>query len=176
MRMKPMQLRALLIGENAQGSLNLIKRLEGYRCECRFVTSYQEARSLLKFQRFDLVLSPMRLRGSSLFPLVNQLEGSQITLFYFQAVEEGCWWLPALRSGRNCFGSCALRPSEFIVSLGQIMDEIQVGPPSLAEHKAPVASARQTSIATLSWSHTISVVATPVRAKDAEILKRCAAG
>lgn len=158
------QPRVLLIGENSQGCSHLIRHLEAYRCECRFVASYQEARSLLKFQRFDLALRPMRLHGRSLFSLVNQFEGSQLTLFYFQAVDEGCWWLPALRSGRNCFGSCALRPSEFITSLGQIMDDIQ-GSPSRFEHQLSVASIPQISIATLPWPNTKPVDAVPVRAK-----------
>lgn len=78
-KMNQMQTRALLIGESSQGSLHLMKHLEGYRCDCRCVTSYQEARSLLKVQRFDLVLSPIRLRESSLFPFVSKLEGPQIT-------------------------------------------------------------------------------------------------
>ena len=171
-KMKPVQTSVLLIGENSQGSSYLVKRLEGYRCECGFATSYQEACSLLKLQSFDLVLSPTRLRDSSLFPLVNQLEGSRTTLFFFQAAEESCWWLPALRSGRNCFGSCALRPNEFITSLGQIMGEIQADSPSLAEHKPRAASAPRTSMAALSGSNTISVVPMPVRARSVELLKR----
>ena len=171
-----MQTRALLIGENSQGPSYLIKRLEGYGCVCGFATSYQEACSLLKLQRFDLVLSPMRLRDSSLFPLVRQLEGSQITLFYFQAVEEGCWWLPALRSGRNCFGSCALRPNEFVTSLEQIMGEIQLGSRSRGEYQPPLASPPRGSIVPLPWAGTMPVAATPMRADYAELSKRKAAG
>ena len=117
--------RVLLIGENSQGSLHLIKRLEGRGCHCRFATSYQDAISLLSTQDFDLVLSPMRIDDSSVFPLIDLLERSRTTLFYFQAVEEGCWWLPTLRFGQKCFGSNALRPSEFIPSLDLVIDEIQ---------------------------------------------------
>lgn len=117
------QLRALLIGENSQGFSHLVKRLEEHGCKCRFVTSYQEASSQLGVEDFDLVLSPISLRDGSVFPLADLLEGSGTTLFYFQAVEESCWWLPALRSGQKCFGSSALRPSEFIASLPRILDE-----------------------------------------------------
>lgn len=115
----------------------MIKRLEVYRCECGFATSYPEARSLLKFESFDLVLSPMRLGDSSLFALVNLLEGSHTTLFYFQAVEEGCWWLPALQFGRKCFGSNALRPSEFFASLERVIDEIQARA-QIADESLPI--------------------------------------
>jgi hypothetical protein len=45
-------------------------------------------------------------------------------LFYSQPVEDGCWWLPALRHGQNCFGSSALRPSQFIAALDEAIEEI----------------------------------------------------
>src|ERR1019366_8592370 len=99
--------KALLIGENPQGSSYLAKRLQERGCECEFAGSYQEACWLLRAQDFDLVLSPMRLRGGSLFPLIDLLDGSGITLFYSHAVEDGWWWLPALRHGQKCFGSSA---------------------------------------------------------------------
>src|SRR5580692_12674935 len=97
----------LLIGENSQGSSHLVKHLQGHVFKCRFAASYQEAVSLISPQTFDLVLSPMRVRDNSIFPLMDLLERSCTTLFFFQAVEEGCWWLPALQFGRNCFGSYA---------------------------------------------------------------------
>ena len=96
--MEPRRPKALLIGESPQGSSHLAKRLQERGCECEFAVSYQEARSLLGAQHFDLVLSPMRLRDVSLFPLICLLDRSNITLFYFHAVEDGCWWLPALRA------------------------------------------------------------------------------
>ena len=116
--------KALLIGENHQGSSCLAKRLQRHGCESEFAASYQEACSLLGAQGFDLVLSPIRLRGHSAFPLVGLLDGSTTTLFYSQPVEDGCWWLPALRHGENCFGSSALRPSQFIAALDEAIEEI----------------------------------------------------
>jgi CheY-like chemotaxis protein len=117
--------KVLLIGENAQGSSYLAQRLQGRGFECCFATSYQEACSLLMAQGVDLVLSPMRLRDESLFPLMAFLDGSGITLFYYHAVEDGCLWLPALRRGQKCFGSSALRPSEFVSALDEVMEEIR---------------------------------------------------
>ena len=150
--MKTSEPRALLIGENSQGSSHLVKLLEGHGCECSFATSYQEACSLLGTQPFDLVLSPMRLRDCSVFPLVSLLDGSDVTLFYYQLVEDGCWWLPALRSGQKCFGSQALRPSEFVVSLNEVIAEIRSGSRVAAEDQPTLVSATQTSVATLSRS------------------------
>jgi hypothetical protein len=119
--------KAPLIGENPQGSSYLAKRLQKRGCGCEFAVTYQEACSLVKAQDFDLVLSPMRLRNDTLFPLIALLEGSRITLFYSHPVEDGCWWLPALRHGRHCFGSSALRPSEFVVALDEAIEEICFG-------------------------------------------------
>jgi CheY-like chemotaxis protein len=150
--MKARELRALLIGESCQGSAHLVKLLEGHGCECSFATSYQEACSLLGARPFDLVLSPIRLRDCSIFPLVGLLQGSGVTLFYFQLVEDGCWWLPALRSGRACFGSHALRPSEFVVSLNEIVAELRAGSRAPAENQPALASTTQTSVTTGSRS------------------------
>jgi hypothetical protein len=123
--MKAIELQALLIGESRQGSMHLEKRLESQGFKCSFIASYQTACSLLRLQSFDLILSPMRLRDSTVFPLINLLEGSNTTLFYFQTVEEGCWWLPAVRFGRKCFGSAALRSTEFISSLEEVIMEMR---------------------------------------------------
>lgn len=120
------QPRALLLGENSQGSSHLTKLLTGQGCLCEFANSYEQACSALTRDPFDLVLSPMRLRENSIFPLVSLLEGSGATLFYFQLVEDGCWWLPALRFGRRCFGSYALRPSEFTAVLKEIIGEVRM--------------------------------------------------
>jgi hypothetical protein len=117
--------RVLLIAEYAQGSSHMIKHLEERRCKCSFAASYQEAVALCDTQDFDLVLSPMRLGDASVFPLVSRLDGSGTYLFYYQSVEEGCWWLPALRDGQKCFGSDALRPSDFAIRLEQIIGDIR---------------------------------------------------
>ena len=116
---------ALLIGENPQGSSYFVTRLQGHGCECSFATSYQEACSSLQSHGFGLVLSPTKLRGITVFPLIELLEGSTVTLFYSHAVEQSCWWLPALRHGEKCFGSSALRPSEFVSVLDEVIAEIR---------------------------------------------------
>ena len=117
--------KALLIAEPPHGCSHLANRLQGHGCECSFATSYQEAYSSLQSHGFELVLSPTKLRGITVFPLIDLLEGSTVTLFYSHAVEQGCWWLPALRHGEKCFGSSALRPSEFVSVLDEVIAEIR---------------------------------------------------
>jgi hypothetical protein len=118
--------KALLIAENPHGCSYLANRLQGHGCECSFATCYQEACSSLQSHGFKLVLSPTKLRGITVFPLIDLLEGSTVTLFYFHAVEQSCWWLPALRHGEKCFGSSALRPSEFVSVLDEVIAEIRM--------------------------------------------------
>lgn len=117
--------KALLIGENPHGCWYLANRLHGHGCECSFAISYQEARSSLQAHDFELVLSPTKLWDITALPLIDLLEGSMVTLFYSHAVEQGCWWLPALRHGEKCFGSPALRPSEFVSVLDEVIAEIR---------------------------------------------------
>jgi hypothetical protein len=121
------QTSALLVSESSQGSGLLSSRLRARGCSCsRFASSVMEVWSQLREREFDLALSPLRLRDVTLFPLIDFLEGSRTSLFFFRPVEDGCWWLPALRFGKKCFGSDALRPSEFIASLDDLMDEIEL--------------------------------------------------
>ena len=138
----------LLVGEKPQDSSCLAKRLRRRGCDCQFVVSCQEACSLLGVQAFDLVLSPLRLPGGSTFSLVALLEGSTTTLFYFEPVENGCWWLPALRNGHNCFGSSALLPSEFVPALDEVIEEICICAPEEKQSKQPVAPSQPGSLTT----------------------------
>ena len=119
------ELKALLIGESRQGCSYLANRLQQRGCKCEFATSFQEADSLLRAKEYDFVLSATRLQNHSLFPLIDLLEGSGITLFYSHPVEDGCWWLPALRRGRKCFGLSALLPKEFVSVLDAEIEEAQ---------------------------------------------------
>jgi hypothetical protein len=116
--------KALLVGENPQDSSVLVKRLQKRGFQCEFAWSSQQALSLARVCDFDLVLSPIRLRDISLFPLMDACAGSTVTLFYFQAVEDGCWWLPAIRRGKCCWGSSAFRRSEFVSALDAAIDEL----------------------------------------------------
>jgi hypothetical protein len=116
----------LLIGVSSRGSSHLAVHLQKRRCQCEFASSCQEARSLLQSRHFDMVLSAMKLHDTSLLPLVELLEGSDVSLFYSCPVEVGTWWLPALRRGEKCFGSPALRSCEFISALDEALARTSV--------------------------------------------------
>jgi hypothetical protein len=167
--------KVLLIGENPQGSVYLAKGLQGRGCECRFAASYEEACSLLGVQPFDVVLSPSRLSAGSTLSLVALLEGSTTTLFYFQPVESGCWWLPVLRNGRNCFGSPALLPSEFAPVLDEVIEQIRLCAEAEKESKQSAVSGLRGPVARLPSSGD-SPSAEPKRARNLDTLKLKAAG
>jgi CheY-like chemotaxis protein len=165
--MEPNRPKALLIGESPQGSLYLTKRLQESGCECAFAVTCREACSLLTAHDFDLVLSPMRLRDGSLYPLIGLLGGSSISLFYYHPVEDGCLWLPALRRGQKCFGSSALRPSEFVAALDETTKEIRAMQRKVEQCVAPELSR---SVAMLVSSRGELPPNAPDCGKDSELL------
>jgi hypothetical protein len=115
---------ALLIGESARSFSHIVQRLERAGCRCRFANSYEAALEQLEQETFDLVLSVIRPESGAIASLVRRLEGSGASFYYTHPVEEGCWWLPALRRGEQCFGRPALRPSEFAGVLDTVVAEL----------------------------------------------------
>jgi hypothetical protein len=120
----------LLIAGSPMGVSFLAARLEKWACEIQFASSCDEANTFVSNQRFDLVLSELRMWDRSSDPLAASLIGSRTTLVYSYPVETGCWWLPAVRNGTSCWGSLAMRPSEFIGFLDQILKEIRLRQPA----------------------------------------------
>jgi hypothetical protein len=114
----------LLAGETASDATALAEHLQRWGCEMYVATTFEDACELLADRSCDLVLSDIRLADGSAYPLVTMLVGSGTTLYFFQPVREGCWWLPAVRRGEYCWGAPALRPAEFARALEQILTEL----------------------------------------------------
>jgi len=115
--------RVLLLGESEKGSSCLAWHLEHHGCQCWFARSTEEALALFEKYSFQLVLStkPLRLANA----IVARLKQSSCSVFYCQPVEDGCWWLPLVDHGKKCMGAPALRPSEFVSALDQLVGEIE---------------------------------------------------
>jgi hypothetical protein len=158
--------RALLIAEGLQTPSCLARRLEGQGCSCSFARSYREACSSLGNQDFDLVLSPLRLRGVTLFPLIDLLAGSRITLFYSHPVEQGCWWLPGLRRGQKCFGSAAFRPSEFVSVLDDVIVEVRTDWHAIREVQKPSQQSTRSVLKVLSSRNELPLAAARPRQSE----------
>lgn len=138
--MKSKRIQVLVIGECARTPSHLAKRVEECGCACEFADTFHEALMLLECHNFDLLLSPVKMGESSMLPLMKMLRGSRSTAFYYQVVEDGCWWLPAISRGQVCFGQNALRPSEFIPILDKTIDELRSGAVALVPERAFAAS------------------------------------
>lgn len=138
--------KVLLVGVKSRGSSPLAKYLLKRNCQCEFASSRQEAHSLLQSRPFDMVLSPMRLHDASLFPLIEMLEGADISLFYFCPVEVGTWWLPALRRGEKCLGSPAVRSCEFVSALDEAIAEVRLNGRLAEESAQPVVRELEASV------------------------------
>jgi hypothetical protein len=164
------KLKALLIGWSSGGCSSLSWRLKKQECDCLSAICYQEVCWLLHNRCFDLVLSPIIFNCNCLFPLVAQLDGSGTTLFFSQAMEDGCWWLPALRLGANCVGSAALRHSESIPALDQTIREIRSNMRMAAEPQPAMASHFSSSSLPLPLSQRISLSATRVTARSSGVV------
>lgn len=163
--------RVLLIGETVNDSSYLAKRLEERGCECSFAKSHRESASLIRKREFDLVLSPARLRDGSGSALIGQLSGSGTTLFYYYTVERGCWWLPALRRGQECFGSPALRSTEFVTVLDEIIKNIRSETPMAVERmRFPIPQWRGSVAAASSTSQNLADPRYRLRGVDKEPL------
>ncbi len=116
----------LLVTRNPMSMSFLTARLKKWPCEVHFCSSCREADAFVSNQRFDLVLSEVSGGDLRSLSLAASLTGSRTTLIYSYPVETGCWWLPALKHGLSCWGSMAMRPSEFIGFLDEILKEIDI--------------------------------------------------
>ena len=122
MSFKPPQV--LLVGHGPAGAGCLLERLHHWGCECRFASNIEEARALLGAHAFDLVLSEFHLEDGTAYPLIALAQVARTTLFFSQAVEDSCWWLPAVEQGRACLGRGAFRPNEFSRVLDELLREV----------------------------------------------------
>jgi hypothetical protein len=162
--MEAQKVDVLLIRKGQTGHSPLSNRLARRGCRCRFATSHQQVDAVLAAHHCDLVLGPIRLHGDSLYPLIEQLRGSTSTLFYFLSVEDGCWWLPAVWLGANCFGSPAIHNSEFGTVLDQTIDAIRFRARSPADTASCLAARPSDSALIFPLPRKIHLPASPARA------------
>ena len=117
------ELNVLLIVERPGSFSTITRKLENIGFRCTFADSYARAGDLVKNGFFELILSAIPPRDNAMSSLTKALAGTRTSVFYVHPVEDGCWWLPALRKGLQCFGAPALRPAEFISLLDEVIEE-----------------------------------------------------
>ena len=110
--------RVLLVGKSERSFAHVSHYLEEYGCKCKFVSSYTDALKLIADTSFDLVLCSGQ---PGIRTLLTSVLGSPASVFCAHAVEDGCWWLPVVRQGKECLGESALRPGEFRILLEETL-------------------------------------------------------
>jgi CheY-like chemotaxis protein len=114
-------LTVLLVGKGARNSPVLQAHLEKRGCNVCFATSQEEAIELFHVRRFDVVLSEFMLYDGAAYQLIPPLLGTSTTMFFSNAVEDGCWWMTAVFNGQDCSGEPGMRPAQFTRRLDQIL-------------------------------------------------------
>lgn len=110
--------KALLVNDQDANSSLLVKQLKKLGFSCLIAHSFDEAKEKLSGEDFDLVLSRLSINGGNAYELRPLLVGRPTSLFYSLSVQQGCWWIPGVRSGIECMGEPALRPEDFFRALG----------------------------------------------------------
>ena len=129
------KVRVLLVGDSPKVFVSCRRRLERDGCHCEFAECEREVWNVLGQRQFDIVLCVHKGRSTRTESLGAVLSGSRTTLFYALPVENGCWWVPILKAGEECFGAPALRPTEFGNALDEVLEQIKA---SLAPRTVPI--------------------------------------
>lgn len=124
-----------MLGEKTIAPSWLLRHLERSACECWSAESADRAVTLFKKHKFHLILNTGPIAEA--VHLIPQLAKSSCSIFSAFLVENGCWWLPMMYIGRECFGTSALRTPEFLMVLDDNLQYIRTGRnPVAVEHRA----------------------------------------
>lgn len=118
--------RILLVGDSETRPFHLSERLAEWGGECEFASCRADVASLIRSQRFDLILSRMRLSDGSAFELIPLVNGRPTSLFSYLPTKDGCWWLPLVRMGAECSSGPALQDTVFMGILEGLVKKLPV--------------------------------------------------
>jgi DNA-binding NtrC family response regulator len=113
----------LLVGNGVRNASTLEGHLLKRGCSIFFATSKKEAIELLQRRRFDVVLSEFMLRDGTAYELMSPFLGTGTSMFFSNAVEDGCWWMTAVFEGQDRSEEPGMRPIEFRGRLDEIISD-----------------------------------------------------
>jgi len=113
----------LLVGRNGSWGTAVIRCLEKFRSEFSFVAPQTVTPEFVRKGAYNLILLDSTVPPEQRRQLASGLIGSEASIFYTFPVENGCWWLPTLRRGRDCHGTPAFRRNEFPFELERILQD-----------------------------------------------------
>ncbi|HLJ22539.1 MAG TPA: hypothetical protein VKT71_00445 [Candidatus Acidoferrales bacterium] len=111
----------LLVGRNGSWGATVLKSLAKFGSKTSFVAQDAVTPRVVIQGAFDVVLLDSTVSPDQRRRLASELAGSATSVFYTFPVENGCWWLPALRRGQDCHGDPAFRRNEFVDELERML-------------------------------------------------------
>jgi hypothetical protein len=111
----------LLVGRNGSWGTLVLKSLEKFGSELFFEAPHTVTSEYVRMGAYNLILLDSTVSPEQRRQLASELLGSNVSIFYTFPVENGCWWLPTLRRGKNCHGTPAFRRNEFPFELERIL-------------------------------------------------------
>jgi hypothetical protein len=101
----------------------MLKSLAKLESELSYVAPETVTPQSVRNRAYNLILLDSTVPPEQRRKLTVELAGSGASVFYSFPVENGCWWLPALRQGRNCHGAPAFRRGEFPAEIERILKD-----------------------------------------------------
>jgi hypothetical protein len=111
----------LLVGRNGSWGTPVLKSLEKFESELFYVAPETVTSEYVRKGAYNLILLDSTVPAEQRRQLASELLGSNVSIFYTFPVENGCWWLPTLRRGKDCHGTPAFRRNEFPFELERIL-------------------------------------------------------
>jgi hypothetical protein len=113
----------LLVGRSGSWGTPVLKSLEKLKSRISHATPAEVTAEYVKRDGYHLILLDSTVPPEQRKQLSAELIGSGASIFYTFPVENGCWWLPALRHGEDCHGAPAFRRSEIPFELLRIFHD-----------------------------------------------------
>jgi hypothetical protein len=113
----------LLVGRSGSWGTLVLKSIEKFGGELCFAPPQIVTPEYVRSGAYNLILLDSTVSPEHRRQLASELTGSEASIFYTFPVENGCWWLPTLRRGKNCHGAPAFRRNEFPLELERIFQD-----------------------------------------------------
>lgn len=113
--------RILMVGRSTSWGAPLQLALQKLGCNFSFAPSLRVTAEYVRKGAYALLLLDSTVPPELRRRLVSSLTGSRTSIYQLFPVENGCWWLPALLFGEDCFGAPGFRTKDIPAELERIL-------------------------------------------------------
>jgi hypothetical protein len=113
--------RILMVGQTTSWGAPLRSTLRNLGCLTCFAASLRVTAGYVRKGAYALVLLDSTVPPGLRKQLVSGLAESGTSLYQLFPVENGCWWLPVLVLGEDCFGSPGFRTKELAEEFARVL-------------------------------------------------------